>query len=81
MRWGHSERGIISPIEFTPIAEDAEIVQTIIAMAYNLGLNVIAEGVETEAQRQFLELSQCFNFQGFLFGKPYPIEIFTEKLL
>tara|TARA_Y100000782_G_scaffold44521_1_gene50013 strand:- start:4030 stop:4182 length:153 start_codon:yes stop_codon:yes gene_type:complete len=50
-------------------------------MAYNLGLNVIAEGVETEAQRQFLELSQCFNFQGFLFGKPYPIEIFTEKLL
>jgi diguanylate cyclase (GGDEF)-like protein/PAS domain S-box-containing protein len=61
--------------------DDAEIVQTIIAMAYNLGLNVIAEGVETEAQRQFLELSQCFNFQGFLFGKPYPIEIFTKKLL
>jgi EAL domain-containing protein (putative c-di-GMP-specific phosphodiesterase class I) len=59
---------------------DAIIVQTIIGMAHNLGINVIAEGVETEAQRAFLELNGCHTCQGFLFSKPVPIEEF-EKLL
>ncbi|WP_415903484.1 EAL domain-containing protein [Neptuniibacter sp. QD29_5] len=67
--------------DITTDPDDAEIVQTIIAMAYNLGLDVIAEGVETIDQREFLELSNCLNFQGYLFGKPLPIEIFTEQLL
>lgn len=61
--------------------DDAEIVQTIIAMAYNLGLEVIAEGVETQEQRAFLELSKCRHFQGYLFGRPQPIETFTESYL
>ena len=53
---------------------DAVIVQTIIGMARNLGLGVVAEGVETEEQRSFLERHGCTNYQGFLFGKPAPAE-------
>jgi diguanylate cyclase (GGDEF)-like protein len=49
---------------------DGVIVQTILGMARNLGLEVIAEGVETVAQREFLALHGCTLFQGFLFGKP-----------
>ena len=59
---------------------DAAIVQTIIAMTEALGLNVIAEGVETEAQREFLDLHGCHAFQGFLFGQPVAIEPFKEML-
>jgi EAL domain-containing protein (putative c-di-GMP-specific phosphodiesterase class I) len=52
---------------------DAAIVQTIISMAQGLGLEVIAEGVETEAQREFLELRGCHNYQGYLYARPMPI--------
>ena len=52
---------------------DAVIVQTIIAMSKRLGLEVIAEGVETEAQNTFLELHGCPIGQGYLFGKPMPL--------
>jgi len=56
------------------------IVRTIIAMARSLNLDVIAEGVETEAQLSLLRNKGCSNFQGFLFGTPVPIEQF-ELLL
>jgi EAL domain-containing protein (putative c-di-GMP-specific phosphodiesterase class I) len=46
------------------------IVQTIIGMAKNLDMNVIAEGVETKQQRDFLEKNGCTHYQGYLFGKP-----------
>jgi diguanylate cyclase (GGDEF)-like protein/PAS domain S-box-containing protein len=59
---------------------DAVMVQTIIDMAKNFGLNVIAEGVETEAQKLLLEQLGCLNYQGYLFSKPLPIEQF-ELLL
>ncbi len=59
---------------------DAAIVRTIIGMADNLGLNVIAEGVETEQQRDFLERNGCHAHQGYLFGKPVPIEEFQEVM-
>jgi EAL domain-containing protein (putative c-di-GMP-specific phosphodiesterase class I) len=59
---------------------DAVIVQTIIGMTHNLGMTVIAEGVETEAQRTFLEQNGCLNFQGYLFSTPIPLTDF-EKLL
>ena len=59
---------------------DKAIVRTIIAMARSLNLDVIAEGVETEAQLGLLKNKGCSNFQGFLFGRPMPIEQF-ELLL
>jgi EAL domain-containing protein (putative c-di-GMP-specific phosphodiesterase class I) len=61
-------------------ANDAAVAHTIITLAESLGLAVIAEGVETEAQRSFLERHGCPSFQGFLFGKPMPIDLFEAKL-
>lgn len=66
--------------DITSDPNDAAIVQTIIAMAETLGLNVVAEGVETEVQREFLELRGCTHFQGYLFGKPVPLAQFEELL-
>ncbi len=60
---------------------DEVIVQTIIGMADNLGLNVIAEGVETETQLDFLKRHGCHTYQGYLFGKPVPVEVFEARLL
>jgi diguanylate cyclase (GGDEF)-like protein/PAS domain S-box-containing protein len=54
-------------------SNDKTLVRTIIAMAHNLDLKVIAEGVEDEEQRQFLMDYHCDHFQGYLFGKPMPI--------
>ncbi len=61
--------------------EDAVIVQTIIAMAHSLGMEVLAEGVETEDQRHFLFENQCHHYQGFLFGKPMTVECFELEQL
>ena len=55
---------------------DATIVQTIIGMAHNLGMDVIAEGVETEDQKVFLEQHGCLQHQGFLFSKPVSCDEF-----
>lgn len=55
---------------------DAMIVQTIIAMSQSLGLDVIAEGVETEEQRKFLAQRGCLAYQGYLFGRPKAVEEF-----
>jgi EAL domain-containing protein (putative c-di-GMP-specific phosphodiesterase class I) len=60
---------------------DKSIVCTIIAMANTMGLNVIAEGVETEAQQRLLLEEGCANFQGYFFGKPVPIDLFDAALL
>jgi EAL domain-containing protein (putative c-di-GMP-specific phosphodiesterase class I) len=54
-------------------ADDAAITRTIIALAHSMELEVIAEGVETDAQRQFLEAHGCLAYQGYLFGRPTPI--------
>jgi len=59
---------------------DAMIVQTIIGMANNLGIEVIAEGVETDAQRDFLWKAGCMLYQGYLFGKPMPVKEFNDLL-
>ena len=59
---------------------DQAIVRTIIAMAHGLNLDVIAEGVETAEQLQVLRQNGCQHFQGYLFGKPVPIEQFEQAL-
>lgn len=60
---------------------DAVIVTTIITMAQCLDLHVVAEGVETEEQRSFLEKRQCRICQGFLFSRPIPIDQVIDLLL
>ncbi|MGA4718399.1 EAL domain-containing protein [Fictibacillus nanhaiensis] len=54
--------------------KDASLVETIIAMAHNLDLKVIAEGVETEEQLQFLQQKQCNEAQGYYFSRPISAE-------
>ena len=61
-------------------ASDSTIIQTIIGMANNLGMEVIAEGVETQEQCDFLEANGCVLYQGYLFGKPVPLDEFTASL-
>lgn len=56
------------------------IVIAIIAMAHALGLKVVAEGVETDAQATFLKDQNCDQWQGYLFGRPMPAEDFTLLL-
>ena len=59
---------------------DATIIQTIIGMADNLGIEVIAEGVETQAQCDFLKANGCMLYQGYLFGRPAPLDEFDALL-
>ncbi len=56
----------------------AMVAQAIIAMGFGLGLNVIAEGVETREQREFLAAHGCHAYQGYLFGRPVPLEEFER---
>ena len=62
----------------TEDAEDAAIVRSLIVMAHNLGLEVIAEGVETEAQAGFLRDERCEEAQGYLYAKPLPLAEFEQ---
>ncbi len=57
------------------------IVETIIAMAGHLGLSVIAEGVETSEQLQFLNDKHCKGYQGYFFSRPLPAAEFTRKYM
>lgn len=63
------------------ITQNVAIVKTIIDLSKNMGLTVIAEGVETEEQLEILKEQQCDEVQGYLFGKPVGIREIEEKLL
>jgi diguanylate cyclase (GGDEF)-like protein len=67
--------------EITTDANDAAIAKAIIAMAQSLQLKVIAEGVETEEQSNFLRHHGCHAMQGYLFSPPVPAEEFEQLLL
>ncbi len=60
---------------------DAAIATTIITLAQSLGLGVIAEGVETASQREFLANAGCHAYQGYFFSRPLPIEAFEKQVL
>ena len=60
---------------------DASIVRTIIALGNSLKLNVIAEGVGTAEQSEFLYNNGCYYYQGYYFSKPLPIQRFEALLL
>jgi len=59
---------------------DAVMVRTIITMAHNFGLHVIAEGVEVDDQLELLKKYGCMAYQGYIFSKPVPIDLFDELL-
>jgi EAL domain-containing protein (putative c-di-GMP-specific phosphodiesterase class I) len=58
--------------------DDASIVQAVVAMAHNMNMEVIAEGVETEEQVKFLLKNRCDYAQGYLFSKPLSVEKIEE---
>jgi EAL domain-containing protein (putative c-di-GMP-specific phosphodiesterase class I) len=60
---------------------DASIARTIITLAQSLNLDVIAEGVETAAQRDFLASSGCHAYQGYFFSRPLPLREFEDLLV
>ena len=72
------DRSFISNLEATP--QSAEIVRAVLSLAHALHIPVVAEGVETEAQRAFLEREACEEMQGYLIGRPEPIEHYFELI-
>lgn len=66
--------------DLTTNMDDASIARIIIDIAHALNLCVIAEGVETRAQKQFLSFNNCVGMQGYLFSRPLPAEEFAALL-
>lgn len=72
------DRSFVRDITTNP--DDAAIARIIIDIARSLNLSVIAEGVETRAQMQFLSFNNCVEMQGYLFSRPVPAEEFADLL-
>jgi EAL domain-containing protein (putative c-di-GMP-specific phosphodiesterase class I) len=72
------DRSFVKDIETDP--SDVAICKSTITLAHNLELKVVAEGVETQGQRDFLALHHCDIFQGYLFSKPLPAEQLFDLL-
>lgn len=66
--------------DITTDLDDAAIAKSIISMAHDMQLRVIAEGVETESQKSFLQQRHCDEMQGYLFSRPVAAAEF-ERLL
>jgi diguanylate cyclase (GGDEF)-like protein len=66
--------------DLTRVAEDKSLTEAIIAMGRMLSLTVVAQGVETKEQAEYLRQNACDEFQGFYFNKPLPATEMTELL-
>jgi len=66
------DRSFVSDV--TEDEDDAAIVKAVLALGGSLGLDVIAEGIEIPAQEEFLRAHRCLSGQGYLYGKPMPVE-------
>nr|WP_229264308.1 EAL domain-containing protein [Duganella sp. 1411] len=67
--------------DVTSNPDDAAIVQAVITMAHSLNLEVVAEGVETEAQRSYLRRHQCDQMQGYLVSRPLSAALMTKLIV
>lgn len=61
-------------------AQDAAIVRLVVELGHSLGLSVVAEGVETREQCNFLHATGCQIYQGYLFSRPVPAEVFAAQV-
>jgi len=73
------DRSFVRDMTIDP--DDANLVETIITMAERFGLEVVAEGVETKEQLDFLRAKGCRHFQGYYFSRPLPVEDFTNLIV
>ena len=73
------DRSFIRDVNVDP--EDAAVVNAVVYLGKSFGLDVVAEGVETEAQLSFLRRSGCVEAQGYLFGRPMPAKDFQKAFL
>ena len=72
------DQGFVAGMASEGHGADAAIVRAVLGLAHGLGLPVVAEGVETEAQLDILRVQGCEEVQGWLIGRPAPIETFTH---
>jgi EAL domain-containing protein (putative c-di-GMP-specific phosphodiesterase class I) len=70
------DRSFVAEIEHN--ASDQSMIKTILGLAKLLGFSVVAEGVETKGQRDFLAAHECKTFQGFYFSRPLPRNEFEQ---
>ncbi len=74
------DQSFVRKIAVGSTPEDTAIIRSIIVMAHNLGLEVIAEGVETSIQAAFLRAEKCDELQGYLYARPLPAAEFEAYL-
>ena len=75
------DQSIIQDVKGNGRADEGLVAQAIISLGHNLKLKVVAEGVETDTQFEFLKKHGCDEVQGFRFGKPVPAEEFERSLV